>query len=156
MNSNVQKSNETPVTVRTVCSENWRGVARIQVNEAQREFVAEPSYYLALCCYGKLWQPLAVTLDGQVIGFLMWAIDDADGSCWLGGIMIDQAFQRQGYGRNAVQAAINMLSGEYGYRHFALSYSPNNESKHLYHQLGFEETNEWEDDEIVARLSLEK
>jgi hypothetical protein len=27
-------------------------------------------------------------------------------------------------------------------------------AKHLYGRIGFMETNEWEDDEIVARLSL--
>ncbi|MBN1316888.1 MAG: GNAT family N-acetyltransferase [Anaerolineales bacterium] len=147
---------ENPVTVCPVCSDNWRDVARIKVTESQREFVAEPCYYLALCSYGNLWQPLAVCLGERVIGFLMWAVDEADGSCWLGGIMIDQALQRRGYGRLAVQAAINMLSEEHGYRHFALSYSPDNTARHLYHQMGFVETGEWEDNEVVARLYLTK
>lgn len=49
-----------------------------------------------------------------------------------------------------------MLSAEHGYQHFALSYHPNNlVAKHLYSTLGFTETEEWEDDEIVARLTLE-
>jgi len=48
-----------------------------------------------------------------------------------------------------------MLSNEYGYEDFALSYQPTNVvAKHLYYSLGFSETDEWEGDEIVARLSL--
>ena len=48
-----------------------------------------------------------------------------------------------------------MLGDKYGYRSFALSYQPANlVAKHLYRKLGFMETNEWEDDEIVARLLL--
>jgi diamine N-acetyltransferase len=142
------------VILRPVNGNNWRNIARLQVAEAQRQFVAEPCYYLALCCYGEVWRPLAVYLEEQVIGFLMWALDPADGSCWLGGLLIDQDYQRRGYGRQAVQGAIIMLAEEHGCQHFALSYAPNNSAKHLYRQLGFRETGEWEDDEVVARLSL--
>jgi len=151
------KRNEAQVSLRPVDRDNWRDIANLKVSEAQREFVAEPCYYLALCSYGKDWRPLAVCLDEQVIGFMMWAIDPADGSCWLGGILIDQGMQRRGYGRQAVQAAITMLKGEFGHRDFALSYQPANHiAKHLYNKLGFIEMNEWEGDEIVARLSLKE
>jgi len=144
------------LALKPVNRDNWREVAMLTVTESQREFVAEPSYYLALCCYGELWQPLAIYSDEQVIGFLMWAVDNDDGSCWLGGILIDQNHQRRGYGRRAIQTAIAMLSDKHGYKNFALSYSPDNAAKHLYHKLGFTETDEWEGDEIVARLSLAK
>ena len=87
---------------------------------------------------------------------MMWALDPADGSCWLGGALIDQACQGQGYSREAVRAAIRMLSEAEGYQDFALSYSPSNtRAKHLYEMLGFVETDDWEGNEIVARLSVE-
>jgi diamine N-acetyltransferase len=90
----------------------------------------------------------------QVIGFLMWAVDPPDDSCWLGGILIHHRYQRRGYGRQAIQASIRMLADEHGFRHSALSYAPDNAAKHLYDKLGFIETDEWEGDEVVARLSL--
>jgi diamine N-acetyltransferase len=155
MDSNPTERSEPQVSLRPVDHDNWRNVATLKVSEAQREFVAEPSYYLALCCYGNDWHPLAICLNERVIGFMMWAVDPADGSCWLGGILVDQRMQKRGYGRRAVQAAIAMLGDKYGYRSFALSYQPANlVAKRLYSELGFIETNEWEDDEIVARLSL--
>ncbi len=156
MSSSTSKDNDNPVTVRPVTADNWREVAKLKVTEAQRDFVAEPCYYLALCCYGEIWHPLAVYLGTRVIGFMMWGIDPADGSCWLGGIMIDQSYQRQGYGRQAIQAAMMRLAEEHGCQDFALSYAPDNAAKYLYYQLGFIETPEWEDNEIVARLSLEE
>lgn len=156
MNANITSENKTQMTLCPVDRDNWREVAKLEVNEAQRKFVTEPSYYLALCNYGGLWQPLAIYLGEQVIGFMMWAMDSDDGSCWLGGILIDKIYQRQGYGRRAIKAAIRMLSEQHNYRHFALSYSPDNPAKLLYHKLGFTETDEWEDDEVVARLSLAK
>jgi len=156
MTANTSKSEKKLITLRPVDRDNWREVAGLKVTAAQRDFVAEPTYYLALCNYGELWQPLAIYLDEQVIGFMMWAVDSDDGSCWLGGILIDQKHQRQGYGRQAIQAAIEMLAEKHGYQEFALSYSPENLAKRLYHSLGFIETSEWEDDEVVARLSLTK
>jgi diamine N-acetyltransferase len=151
---NTSVGNDARISLRQVGHGNWRDIAKLEVSEIQREFVAEPCYYLALCCYGNEWQPLAICLEEQVIGFMMWALDPNDGSCWLGGIMVDQGMQRRGYGRQAVQAAITMLRDEYGYRNFALSYQPANlAAKNLYCELGFVETNKWEDDEIVARLS---
>lgn len=150
----MEEDSESQVTLRRVGRDNWRDVARLKVAQSQREFVAEPCYYLALCCYGGEWQPLAVYLLERVIGFLMWAVDPADDSCWLGGILVDHNYQRRGYGRRAIQVAIRMLAEEHGFQHFALSYAPDNAAKHLYHKLGFIETDEWEGDEVVARLSL--
>ena len=92
MESNTSERNETQISLRPVTNDNWRNVAILKVSEAQREFVAEPSYYLALCCYGNDWRPLAIYLDEQVIGFMMWAIDPADGSCWLGGTFTKSRF----------------------------------------------------------------
>lgn len=154
MSADLSLDDTSQVKLRQVNGDNWREIAKLSVSEAQKEFVAEPLYYLALCSYGDLWHPLAICIDDRVIGFMMWAEDTSDGSCWLGGILIDQNEQNKGYGRKAVQIAIADLSEEHGYQHFALSYSPKNSAKYLYHKLGFKETNQWEDDEVVARLFL--
>ena len=68
--------------------------------------------------------------------------------------MVDHRSQRQGYGGQAIRAAITMLAEEHGYQQFALSYLPHNPARRLYHRLGFVETGETEGDEVVARLSL--
>jgi len=155
MDTKTSAANQTRISLRPVNQDNWRGVANLRVSTNQRDFVAEPSYYLALCCYGGDWKPLAVFLDNQVIGFMMWTTDPADGSCWLGGILIDQRMQNRGYGKQAVQAALKLLQEEHGHRNFALSYQPANlVAKELYRKLGFNEVNEWEGDEVVARLAL--
>ena len=53
MESNAAESDDAHVSLRPVGQDNWRNVAKLKVSEAQREFVAEPSYYLTLCCYGN-------------------------------------------------------------------------------------------------------
>ena len=140
------------VTVQPVNGGNWRDVCALRVTEDQRAFVAEPSYYLALCCYDT-WNPLAIYLGATVIGFMMWGVDDNE-SCWLGGILIDTKHQNKGHGRKAVREAVAVLSKQTGAAEFALSYQPTNVAKHLYGSVGFVETGETEDDEVVARLTL--
>ncbi|MEV4417911.1 GNAT family N-acetyltransferase [Catellatospora sp. NPDC049609] len=83
-------------------------MAGLNVSDAQRAWVAEATYYLALCHYSPTgWRPLAVyDQQGEAVGFLMWAVDPEDASVWLGGIMIDGRRQGQGLGRAAVTAAI--------------------------------------------------
>jgi diamine N-acetyltransferase len=143
------------LTLAPVDADSWRAVAALEVTEAQRAYVAEPAYYLALCAYGGLWHPLAVRLGGEVIGFLMWAVDPDDGSCALGGVLIDRRHQRRGHGRRAIEAALAMLAAEGGHRRFALSYRPDNPARRLYLALGFEETGETEGDEVVARMRVD-
>lgn len=149
-------SQSRQVTIQPVDGANWRAVAQVQVGETQRDFVMPTTYYLALCHYSEVgWQPLAILLDEEVIGFLMWAVDPADGACWLGGIQIDQRYQGLGYGRQAVNIALRWLNATHGFEQFALSYQPANKvARHLYQQVGFFEGDEWEDDEVVARLTF--
>lgn len=134
-----------------VTSANWRDVARLEVHPHQEEFVATPAYYLCLAQFGDDWNSLAIETDGAIVGHVMWAIDRAEDSTWLGGLVIDRRWQGNGLGRAAVQAFIDRFGGPASC-HVALSYSPENSvARHLYQSLGFVETGEMEDGEIVAR-----
>nr|WP_306214234.1 GNAT family N-acetyltransferase [Actinoplanes sp. RD1] len=117
----------------------------------QREFVNEPAYNLLMCHYGDTWHPLAVTVEGQVAGFCLWARDD-DGSRWIGGVMVDADRQGRGIGRAMIKAMRDRLIAEPGTPNVALSYVPENTAaRALYLSLGFVETGEKEDDEVIAR-----
>jgi len=145
----------TEISLREVDAENWRACAGLEVRDDQRDFVMPVSYYLALCHYGEVWHPLAICADEEVVGFVMWAIDPADRSGWLGGLTIDRRHQGRGYGAAAVEAAIRHLEEDHGCLSAALSYSPTNAgARGLYASLGFAETGELEDDELVARRPL--
>jgi diamine N-acetyltransferase len=136
--------------------DNWRACVALQVRDGQRRWVADVSYYLCLCTFGDTWHPLAVEGGGEVVGFLMWGVDD-DGSRWIGGVVIDRARQGQGLGRTAMVEVVRLLAGQKGCTDIALSYAPDNvAARDLYRSLGFVETGETEDDgaELVARLPL--
>ncbi|GAA2398206.1 hypothetical protein Cme02nite_06770 [Catellatospora methionotrophica] len=144
-----------PIRLAPVDAVNWRAVTALTVAPEQADWVAAPAYYLALCQYGEAgWRPLAVLdTEGDVVGFLMWTVDPADGAAWLGGVIIDATRQGRGYGRAAVRAAIALLAAEHGLSSFALSYEPaNTAARRCYASIGFTETGETEDAEVVARL----
>lgn len=145
---------DTPPEVQLVPVDdaNWRDVAAVSPYPTQERFVAPTTYYLCLAHYGAEWNPLAIVRDGSVVGHLMWAVDDEDGSTWLGGVVIDSAAQNQGIGRAAVLSFIDRFSSD-GKMNLALSYAPDNSvARRLYADLGFIETGEMAEDEIVARL----
>ena len=143
------------IQLRDVDSGNWRRVADLAVGEEQLEFVSPVTRYLCLCHYGGVWRPLAICSDDDVVGFVMWAVDPDDGAGWIGGLVVDRARQRRGYGRAAVERLCAWLHDEHQCPSCALSYEPRNTAaRALYAALGFVETGEREDDEVVARLSL--
>jgi diamine N-acetyltransferase len=143
------------IELREVTAENWRLVADLKVADDQLEFVAPVTRYLCLCHNGDIWSPLAVYDGDQVVGFVMWAIDTSDRSGWIGGLVIGRRHQRRGYARAAVLALLERLRREHGCPTAALSYAEDNTAAQaLYASLGFAETGEREDDELVARLPL--
>jgi diamine N-acetyltransferase len=139
------------ITLEPVTAANWRACAALTVHPAQQRFVNAVTYYLCLCLYGGLWQPLAVRRGDRTVGFVMWAVDD-DRSRWIGGLVVDAAEQRTGVGTAVVRALTERFAAEPDCPNVALSYDPENTAaRELYRRLGFTETGEMEDDEIVAR-----
>ncbi len=143
-----------PVALVPVTADNWRACAALRVHPDQQGFVNPVTYYLCLCHYGKVWQPLAVTRDGEVRGFVMWGVDDDRRGCF-GGLFVDASAQRTGLARAAVTELVARFAAEPGCPNAALSYHPDNTAaRRLYASLGFTETGETDDDEVIARLSL--
>ncbi|HET8663966.1 MAG TPA: GNAT family N-acetyltransferase [Nocardioides sp.] len=149
------------ITLTPVTSENWRDVAAVRATEAQSSWVADVTYYLCLSAYGNVWRSCAVLEGDAVVGHVMWGVDPEDDSHWFGGLVIDRERQGRGLGRATVAALLRFweqepaLSGT-PYTQAALSVSPDNTAaRALYASLGFAETGEMTDDELVMRRPVE-
>lgn len=139
-----------------VDASNWGACAALRVEEGQRRWVADVTYYLCVCVYGDTWHPLAIEVDNEVVGFVMWGIDD-DSSRWIGGLVVDAAHQGRGVGSAAVIEVTRVLIAQPGCAGVALSCDPLNEAaRSFYAGLGFLETGETAEDgaELVSRLGL--
>ncbi len=140
------------VRLSEVDASNWRSVADVEPLPDQGEFVAPVTRYLCLAHYDGEWNPLAIEYSGEVVGHVMWALDDEDRSVWIGGLVVDAGSQGRGIGRAAMGLLIDRLAVDDG-PGLALSYSPRNRrARDLYLGLGFVETGELEGDEVISRL----
>ncbi len=146
-------------------------VLKLSVDDNQKEFVANNEVsiieaYTAITANGFAF-PFGIFDDDILVGFLMVGFDKDDywddapaiatGNYNLWRLMIDKKYQHKGYGRKAVELALDFIrtlpcgSAECCW----LSYEPENiVAKNLYASFGFSETGDMDGEEIIAALKL--
>ena len=147
-------------------------VLKLHVRDDQKSFVApnETSLveaYIALTNNGHAF-PFAICDDDGPVGFCMigYGTDDdwedapsiAAGNYNLWRFMIDESEQGKGYGRIAMQKALEFIATEpCGPAEYCwLSYEPENKvAKSLYSSFGFAETGDWDGNEVIAVCPME-
>ena len=103
-------------------------------------------------------RPFAISCDGKFVGFTMFAFDvnyeDPNDRYWLWRFMIDERYQRKGYGTAALQEIIRYFK-DHGANNIRLSTKASNTNAlSLYRKAGFRETGELNEEEIVLQLDL--
>ena len=147
--------------LRIIENTNRASVESLEVSDSQKQFIASNRASLETARkeeYKEIARPFGLWADGSVVGFAMFAFDlaseDPEDRYWLWRFMIDQNQQGKGYGSAALETIIAYFRSQ-GADHILLSTKPTNETAlSLYHRYGFAETGEWNDEEIVLRLSL--
>ena len=140
------------VDLRPVDASSWRAVADVAPRPDQERWVTPVTRYLCLCLFEREWHPMAVRVGDEVVGFLMWGFDPDERSHCIGGVVIDAAHQGKGIGRGVITSMLRMFEGLDGYREAALTIHPDNTvARRLYASLGFVETGEESEGELVAR-----
>lgn len=147
----------------------WK-VIKLSVKEDQTNFVATNTESIleayATIIDGNVALPFGIYNDDYLVGFVMFGYNTVDGEddpavaannycIWR--FMIDQNYQGQGLGKEALQTAIEYLRSEpCGEAEYCwLSYEPENiGAKALYSSMGFCENGEICGDEIVSVLKL--
>lgn len=157
------------VTIREVTRENWRAALALGVAPEQQRFIAD---YVPIAAIGLakayirpgdlIWRPYAfdaptsptdsATPDAanELVGFTMlaYASERAD-DAWIFHFFIDQRFQGQGYGTQALRALIALTRERLPQcRAIHLTVHPENErAQRLYVRAGFLPTGELIDGE---------
>ncbi len=159
------------VRLEKVGAKNIWDILNLKVSDEQKEFVAPNDLsiieaYIAVTGNGHAF-PFGIFDDDKPVGFLMigYDVDDsfenppkiAYGNYSIWRLMIDEKFQNKGYGRKAMQLALDFVrtfpcgKAKYCY----LSYEPHNDkAKKLYSKFRFVENGEMDDEEVVAVLEL--
>ena len=127
------------VELREVTKDNWRKCVVMQVSEDQRDYVAPNGYSLVQAAYEPDRYPLAVYMDGEVVGFAMYAYDEDVNMWMIYRLMVSHDMQGRGVGRAALQKLVEKIAAEHGAREIAISAEPENVlALGLYRRMGFE------------------
>ena len=154
-----------------VTGKNVWELLKLQVSEDQKTFVADNDIsiieaYTTISGNGYAF-PFGIYDGDTPVGFLMIGYDTDDywddapaiakGNYNLWRLMIDQAYQSKGYGKEAVKLALDFIetfpcgAADYCW----LSYEPENQvAAKLYRSFGFEETGDMDGEELIAVLKL--
>lgn len=149
--------------IRPVHKDNWKELIRLKVREDQKHFVASNLYSIAEAQFGDDYEghwdlhPFGI-YDGETpVGFLMYGFnfEHRKQQAFIIRLMVDENHQHKGYGRYGMQKMLELFRADERIRVVGISYEPENEAaRKLYASLGFEETGEMLDEEVLAILRL--
>jgi diamine N-acetyltransferase len=146
------------VTLKDVTAANRKAVIALALAEDQQDLVSSNAESLDDARWNRDARPRAIYAGDTLVGFLMYdAPDDADEpeTATIYRFMIDKAHQHKGYGRGALQCAIDEIRRVPGIRKVLILYMPGNDvARQFYASLGFVEVGEDEDGEMIAELAL--
>ncbi len=143
------------VTLREISEENLDDVLNLKVAAAQEQFVANNARSIAQAHFSKHAWFRAIYADETPVGFLMIYDDPAGPTYFLWRLMVDERYQKLGFGRQAMDALVKHVKMRPGADALGTSYVPGEGTPgEFYKRLGFVETGEVDEGEIVVTLNL--
>jgi diamine N-acetyltransferase len=143
------------VSFEEITSENLTTVMKLNVSELQKKFVAPNSVSIAQGHYSDTAWFRAICYEKLPVGFIM--IDDNEKlpEYFLWRFMIDDRYQGFGIGKKALELAIEYVKTRPDAKEFLTSCVPGEGSPlEFYKKLGFEETGEVSEGELVLKLTF--
>ena len=120
---------------------------RLHVAPAQEQFVADNPRSLATAAYNQYAWPRAIYADETPVGFVMLYDDPHQPEYFLWRLMVDQRYQRLGFGRRAIEQVIDYVCGRPNVTSLGVSYVAGEGSPQAFYAgLGFVETGEVEEE----------
>ena len=143
--------------LRAIAEQNYQKILDLSTGAGQEEFVARNVRSLAQAwVFRDRDRPYALYEGEEPVGFIMfdWRPEEKTAEIWR--FMIDYRHQGKGYGRRAMELALEKIRRAGLFCRVQLYYVPGNEkARALYHSLGFWETGSTLDGEIQMELILE-
>ena len=138
------------VTLKEIDSRNFDKIIALKANK----YVASNLYSLAQAKADPTLVPFAIYNDDIPVGFIMYGKDPEDNNeYWIVRLMIDTQYQKNGFGRKALEIVIEKIKQDKSHNKIKISTEPENIiAMKLYNKLGFNETGEINHGEAVMVL----
>lgn len=157
------------IELRKITADNFEECTNLEVKEKQKSYVASNTVslaeaYVALTDNECIPIPYAIYNNDIIVGFVMLSYNESFHNCnenvyWICRLMVDKKYQGKGYSKEAMAKVLELIR-KYKWGKASkvyISYNSNNiVAKSLYESFGFIETGEIEDNELIAKLDLEK
>lgn len=134
------------VTLRDITGDNYFQVLELKISPEQEaaKFVSPVVRSLADAWFYReegITYPKAIYADEDLVGFIMYELDTEEQQVFVWRFLIDQAFQGRGYGRQTIEAVLEMAKQQTQMTKVVADYVDGNEPmKKILLDLGFEET----------------
>ena len=160
-------SKSSVVTLREITKDTVRVVSLLDVGPGQDGLVAPNAFSIAQAYFNPEAWFRAIYADDTPVGFVMledWSqVSDREPELFEGApyvalwrFMIDQRFQKFGFGAQAIQLLIAHARTRPGAKNMLLSFVPKeNNPEAFYSRFGFTRTGEVDEGEVVMRLVLD-
>lgn len=146
---------EAEVSLREVTAKTVRDVCDLEVAPGQEQFVAPNAVSIAEAYFSEEAWFRAIYADETPVGFVMLYDDPQKPEYYLWRFMIAGEHQGKGFGRRAMEMVISHVRNRPMAKELLSSYVPGEGSPvGFYLGLGFEDTGEVDDGEIVITLQL--
>ena len=134
------------VTLRDITGDNYFQVLELKISPEQEaaKFVAPVVRSLADAWYYReegITYPKAIYAKDDLVGFIMYDLDPEAQQVFIWRFLIDQRYQGKGYGRQTIEAVVEMAKEQAQITKVVADYVDGNEPmKKILLDLGFEET----------------
>ena len=155
------------LSARPVTAKNWRELAKLKVHDDQAHFVASNVYSIAEAQFGddepdgSHWDmyPHGIYDGDTPVGFFMYGYNFSypKFQAYIIRLMVDENHQAKGYGYFGMKTMLEIFQADPRIHAVGISYEPNNElARKLYERIGFVETGEMLDGEVLAVYKIHR
>ncbi len=143
------------VSLREITAETVNAVLALRVAESQRKMVAENARSIAQAHFSPYAWFRAVYAAEVPVGFVQLYLDAEKEEYEVWRFMIDARYQRLGFGRRALELAIEHVRSTTTARELLLGVAQEEgHAQPFYARFGFEPTGEIHEGEVIMRLVL--
>ena len=146
------------ITLKKIDETNFLDCFNLKLAAGQERYVSNPIRSLAQAyVYYNQCVPFGIYAEEQMVGYVMVIYDYDEEVYNIWHMMVDTAFQGNGYGKCALQEVLRYIASKpFGNSNTVLiTCNPQNEVAYsLYRQIGFTETGKSDEDEVELGLTL--
>lgn len=139
------------IRLEKITEDNYRECLNLKVSEGQADFVSTNTLSLAKAYvfYDRV-TPFAIYNDDTMVGFIMLRREQKGYFIWQ--FMIDERYQSRGYGKLAMNQAMEWMKKDRNCHEIYLTYKEGNDrAEKLYASFGFQQ---WSRDEEYNEINM--